>query len=343
MRSNSLVVALILASLVILFACAGVKINYRLPSVPEEGGIKFAKITDIEDGVGYLLITVHPDGSISYGPSISSGVREFFDISKDGTKVAYMGWKNNKGNIFVKDLRGGKATLQRTFRDNIYDVSFSPDGKLLAFADYRDESWNIYTVNAEAGSAIRQITTSKLPELYPVFSPDGNSILFVQTETQVVDKQIINRDYLWRYDLDKGSLTQYAEGSCPAFVPDGDKVVITRFSKETVLGELWLVDLEKGQEFLIASSKERGFSYPSVSPDGKKIAFVSGTEEKNIPFNLDIYLIDIDGTNLTQLTFHQGHDFCPRWSPDGNSIFFISQRGSEKGEYNIWRMDLKKE
>jgi len=56
---------------------------------------------------------------------------------------------------------------------------------------------------------------------------------------------------------------------------------------------------------------------------------------------LDIFIVNIDGTGLTRLTFHPGRDMCPRWSPDGNSIYFLSQRGSQQGEYNIWRMDLK--
>jgi Tol biopolymer transport system component len=338
MKSRTVSAVLIVGFAVFFFGCAGVKVNYRLPSVPEEGGIKFTKISGDEDGIGYRITEVYPDGQVAIRPY---GVREFFDLSKDGEKIAYMGWKNKKGNIFVKRLAGGKATLQRTFREDIYDVSLSPDGNWIAFADYRDGSWNIYTVGAEAGSAVRQITTSGLTELYPVFSPDGGSILFVQTESQQVDKQIVYRDYLWKYNLENGSLTQYAEGSCPSFHPDGEKVVVNRLNKESATDELWLIDMERGQEFLVASSRDRGFWNASVSPDGNRIACVSETKGKGIPSNLDIYLIDTDGTNLTQITFHHGHDFCPRWSPDGKSIYFLSQRGSEKGEWNIWRMDLR--
>lgn len=314
--------------------CATMRVEYSLISVPEEGGIRFTKVTATEDGVLYPHIMVFTD-EIIYKP------RKIFDIPKDGRKIAYIGWKNNKSNIFVKSLEGGKAILQRTFRENIADVSFSPDGKLLAFADYRENSWNIYTIGAESGSAIRQITMSKLADHYPVFSPDSNFILFVQTEVQKVGNQTIYKHYLWTYDLEKGSLTQYSEGCAPGFTPDGKKVIVTRENIETGKEEIWLIDLVNGQEFLILGSKEKGFMEGSVSPDGKRIAVVSKSIGENIPPNLDIFVINIDGTALFQLTFHPGHDVSPRWSPDGNYIYFLSQRGSEKGEYNIWRMTVK--
>ena len=54
-----------------------------------------------------------------------------------------------------------------------------------------------------------------------------------------------------------------------------------------------------------------------------------------------IYTVKLDGTRLTQLTFHGGHDVSPIWAPDGKFIFFLAQRANEKGEYNIWKMNVK--
>ena len=45
-------------------------------------------------------------------------------------------------------------------------------------------------------------------------------------------------------------------------------------------------------------------------------------------------------TQLTQLTYHPGNDLSAVWSPDGRSIFFLSQRGSADKVYNVWRMDF---
>ena len=60
---------------------------------------------------------------------------------------------------------------------------------------------------------------------------------------------------------------------------------------------------------------------PDWSPDGQKIAFESGLDGE-----LSIFIIDIDGKNLTQLTNTEYNDERPVWSPDGTKIAFFSNR-----------------
>ena len=62
-------------------------------------------------------------------------------------------------------------------------------------------------------------------------------------------------------------------------------------------------------------------SYPSFSPDGRTILF--NTFRDN---NLDIYVINTDGTDEKQLTNHKGYDGHPAWSPDGKKVIFVSSR-----------------
>jgi Tol biopolymer transport system component len=64
----------------------------------------------------------------------------------------------------------------------------------------------------------------------------------------------------------------------------------------------------------------------AISPDGKRVAFV-----RNIGGNYDIWMQDIDGSDLVQLTDSKYGEFEPAWSPDGKRIAFVSNRDS-KGE-----------
>ena len=74
----------------------------------------------------------------------------------------------------------------------------------------------------------------------------------------------------------------------------------------------------------------RGGSYPSWSPDGKRIAFVSHRDEKG---KYDIYVMDADGKNQQRLTENPGYDRDPSWSPNGERIAFVSDRDGNKEIY----------
>lgn len=67
----------------------------------------------------------------------------------------------------------------------------------------------------------------------------------------------------------------------------------------------------------------------SWSPDGKRILFESMDTH-------EIYVVDADGSNLTQLTDDPAYDFSPVWSPDGRQISFNSNRS---GNFQIYLME----
>jgi len=67
-------------------------------------------------------------------------------------------------------------------------------------------------------------------------------------------------------------------------------------------------------------------SDPRLSPDGKKIAFVvRSTDLEANRGRKDIWLTDIDGKNLQQLTTDPANDSDPVWHMDGKSIWFQRQ------------------
>ena len=66
--------------------------------------------------------------------------------------------------------------------------------------------------------------------------------------------------------------------------------------------------------------------YPSISPDGKTIAF---------GYKGDIYLVNAQGGTAVPLTIHEAHDMMPIWSNDGKSIAFASDR---HGNFDVFIM-----
>ncbi len=313
-----------------LTGCKTQKVAYQLTSVPEEGGISFTQLTQEDENI------IHPGISVNeVTKALQWWAPPLLAISPDGEKLAYLAKQNNYHNLYIRNISGGRSKIQRTFNRNVYDMTYSPDGKNIAFTDKYDGNNNINLINATEGAAVTQLAGTAANELGPTFTPNGKIIFYT------VQQGI--RYYVWSVNVETGLKTQHCEGYTPVLTPDGKKLLVTRNNKDTGLGEIWVIDLDKGQETFIFGDKERGFSSPSISSDGETIAMVGVTKSTETRArNLDIYTVKIDGTKFTQLTFHEGHDVSPIWDNTGENIIFLAQRGNSTGAWNIWKMNIKK-
>lgn len=75
---------------------------------------------------------------------------------------------------------------------------------------------------------------------------------------------------------------------------------------------------------------------PAWSPDGRRIAFTSARDagdptclSQGFHCDLDVYVMNADGSRVTRLTDHPGRDTEPAWSPDGTKIAFTTTRDHE--------------
>lgn len=80
---------------------------------------------------------------------------------------------------------------------------------------------------------------------------------------------------------------------------------------------------------LQAQENPKWLRYPSISPDGKTIAFT---------YKGDIFTVPKDGGVAHQLTFHKAHDYQAIWSKDGDSLTFASNRF---GNFDVYVMNSK--
>jgi Tol biopolymer transport system component len=78
--------------------------------------------------------------------------------------------------------------------------------------------------------------------------------------------------------------------------------------------------------------------HPTWSPDGTRIAFDarSSAPSHGEGPNVDIYVVDVDGSNLSRLTTADGWDYQPAWSPDGSRIAYVH---NTDGNDDIWMMN----
>ena len=80
-------------------------------------------------------------------------------------------------------------------------------------------------------------------------------------------------------------------------------------------------------------------SGPQASPDGKWVVFVKRhTDMEADRGRTDLWLVGIDGTGLRQLTKDPAGDSNPVWSPDSESLFFLSSRS---GSSQVWHLPVE--
>ena len=290
--------------------------------VPEEGGISFVKVTD--ETKEQILPNIRKENG-----RLTWWANPYMAFSKDGKNLAYLRTSNDKSNIFVRQISGESSTQQRTFTGGVNDVTYSPDGKTICFTRSNNGYCAVFTTSATEGSVIQQISSPNVRDYGPRYSIDGKLIFFARND---------GGNYtIWSYDTDKGTISNYCYGLTPYPINNEEFLCVRRNSQNN--SEIWRVNYVKGKESIIMTQDGRSFTTPSISPDGQWILCASNTTNQGSE-NIDIYVMRTDGSRLTQLTYHPGNDLSPVWGPDGKSIYFLSQRGTEKGQYNIWKMNF---
>ena len=78
---------------------------------------------------------------------------------------------------------------------------------------------------------------------------------------------------------------------------------------------------------------------PQFSPDGTRVAFTVSDPWKTDKQTRHIWLYDVTGKQLHQLTFSQKSESSPRWSPDGKSLAFLSDREGDHQQIYLLRME----
>lgn len=316
---------LVLMALIAVISSAQ-KVDYSVVFVQEEAAVSLTKVSSDSDYVCMPEVRRNKKG-------IDWMSNRILDISVDGQVIAYLSFRNNTTNIFIKDINKMGGAVQRTNRQNVLDFSYSPDGKNIAFSESVGNSNKIFVTDANKGYICRQITDND-KDYSPIYSYDMKNIYFARQEAQGAS--------IWSYSIKDNFLSNICKGMNPCQVPKENAFFCVRPTGDG-RNEIWKMNLNTGIEECIVSDANRSFTTPMLSPDGKWLLFVGSSaliNGKSLYYNTDIFVCKVDGTEFTQLTYHAADDVSPVWSRDGKFIYFISQRGSSTGTANIWKMNF---
>lgn len=241
--------------------------------------------------------------------------------------------KRGSSNIYRKEFPVSAAMSPKTDGRN-YNTSptFCAKTGQLAYSGRQEGALisDIYMMDVSHGSAIRRLTnTPSEAEYYPCLSADGNTIVYEKLYSGGTAREA----QIWRQDLMTESTTLLCTGLMPSFSHDGKKIAFIRFTPDGGNTILVVMDTNGQNQTELTDAKMGVVAMPRFSPNDSQIVFQCKKKDKK---DVDLYVINRDGTGLTQLTFNKSYDAEPYWSNDGY-IYFSSDRGGLKDNFQIWR------
>jgi Tol biopolymer transport system component len=208
-------------------------------------------------------------------------------------------------------MNGDGTNPQRVLDNEVNRCSVDPFP-----ADTCQQLWN---EPAWAGDGMRLATT--VPRLYEIEVPRRN-VLFLCTTSPVSCSAL--GPFPQQMTTGRSLIPFIAED--PAWSRDGTRLA---YVKDGI--EVWHPADYRFVK-VHANTAELAFSQPAWSPDGARLALVGRVTEAGAS-NLDIWVMNADGTGAVRLTNDPAGDTSPAWSPDGSRIAFASSRDMQREIY----------
>jgi Tol biopolymer transport system component len=203
--------------------------------------------------------------------------------------------------------------------------TWSPDGTRFAFTSYQEDSSALIVMDADGGHRItladRLFGVADFgPAIGLSWSPDSRRIAFSARIGDAPEQQIYVTD-ADRSDATRiGAFDMY--GVSPSWSPDGSLIAFKRVVPccGGPPASLWLMgaDGSRPHQLSPVTGTREALTGTAWSPDGKKVAFLAPGND----LNNDIFVINVDGTGVTNITHSLEDEFWPSWSPDGRKIAF---------------------
>ena len=311
--------------------------------------VKYLGVTFSRDGhYLYVTRTDRSDTSTLYGDSgtlyqvalpggtsrkIVSGVNSPITFSPNGDRFSFVRFNKGEYSLVIVNTDGsgerviGKRQDKDTF--SVGGPAWSPDGDTIVCAAGKWDNgyhMNLIEFNVKDGHE-RAVGPQWFSVLQAAWLQDKSGLIISARERWTGPYR------LWRVSYPQGEIVQItndaSEYRSVSLSSDGNTIVAVRNQQ---IGQLWLApdgDTLRARAITSIVGRVYGLNWTSRG----KIVYSAMTGS-----NLNISLIDPDGSNQTALTVDAGDNYTPATSPDGRFILFASNR---TGTLNIWRMNAE--
>jgi eukaryotic-like serine/threonine-protein kinase len=324
-------------------------------SIPVFGGDAKKLVENIEssitfspDGKRFAFVRRHPiksesylvladaDGTNEQILATLKGDERFKDSgpawSPDGKVIATGITKTSTGvhdylaAVAVAD--GGIKPIGSQQWDDVGRLGWLADGAGLVAAFYEKDTKNAqyYLISYPEG-AVRRITND-LNDYHDLSLTADTSTMATVQEDRIINLWVSSgAETKGLRQLTFGS-GKYEGAAGVRWVPDG-RIVYEAWVGN--VGDIWIMNADgSGQKRLTNTSSPYTSWNPGVSPDGRYVVFVSDRAGKS-----HLWRVDVDGSNLKQITSGDRFERDPSFSPDGRTLFYSSYDGEHLELFRI--------
>lgn len=225
-------------------------------------------------------------------------------------RIGFVSDREAGANVFTMNLDGSDE--QAVFSQSVLldYPDWSPNGKLIA-ASYTDGcndansacEFDLYVIDP-ATFSLKQLTDTAESEWVPQWSPDGQKIAFASDRDGDSEIYVIDAN---------GSMAQLTHNDGydgrPRWSPDGS-LISFETDQDGEDWDIFVMNADGSEPHAITLNADADEWMQFWSPDGQWLVFVSAMDG-----DFELYIIDINGRNLQQLTTNDFADEAPVWIP----------------------------
>lgn len=241
-------------------------------------------------------------------------------LSSAGDKLAYSEFTHAANIWSIRIPKDGPHSISEaqpvtTGNQAVEGIGVSPDGKWLVYDSNSSGNQDIYKIPVNEGEP-EQLTNDSSDDFLPAWSPDGTEIAFYSFRKG-------NRD-LFIMDSDGGKVRQLTEDPAqeryPDWSPDGMQLVF--YSDKSGRSELYVLS-RKNKDSSWGTPRQLTFDGGDTakwSPDGRLIAYISGSGLRVIPAVGGDYWTLVESKDSAVFPAPS----FPAWSKDSQTVYFIA-------------------